>query len=217
VFDTSTVAAAHGALPTTTILERLIAMTESPWGDLHGKPITDRHLSMRLRQYGVKSKVVRIGDKTPRGYAREDLHDVWLRYPSSHKPEEAQQAQQPQQTSGNGHFAGGNVADDADSEAQQCCNERNTAENVADSERNTPSERNTNNPTESTPVADVADVADVRGDKGGRVCAQCNAGGELFLVAGVWLHLECRRFWFKEHPDPRDCGPMPESLRRDPQ
>jgi hypothetical protein len=155
LFATSTVAQTYGALATAAILEKLAALPESPWGDLHGKPITDRMLSSRLRQYGVKSKTVRIGDKTPKGYAREDLHDVWLR---------SQQAQQAQQTSGNGHFARENVADEAEGEAQHCGNERNTAGDVADSERNTASERNRNKPTESTPVADVADVADVRGE-----------------------------------------------------
>src|SRR5213080_2951119 len=70
-----------------------------------------------------------------------------------HKPEEAQHPQHPQQTSGNDHFARENVADDVDSEAQQC-----------HSERNSPSERNRNSPIETTSVVDVADVADVRGN-----------------------------------------------------
>jgi hypothetical protein len=175
LFETSTVAQTYGALATAAILEKLAALPESPWGDLHGKPITDRMLSSRLRQYGVKSKTVRIGDKTPKGYAREDLHDVWLRYlPDPARPSkagEAQQAQQAQQTSGNGHFAQENVADDPEGEAQHCGNERNTAGGVADSERNTASERNRNIPAESTPVADVADVADVRGNRGEQVGA----------------------------------------------
>jgi hypothetical protein len=41
VFDTSTL----DALPTATILSRLIDLPESPWGDLRGKPITDRVLA----------------------------------------------------------------------------------------------------------------------------------------------------------------------------
>ena len=33
-----------------------------------------------LRQYGVKSRTIRVGDTTPRGYRREDLFDAWERY-----------------------------------------------------------------------------------------------------------------------------------------
>jgi len=62
------------------ICRRLCALDESPWGDLRGKPIDQRALANRLRQYGVESKVVRIGDRTPRGYARADFHDAWTRY-----------------------------------------------------------------------------------------------------------------------------------------
>jgi hypothetical protein len=176
-------------------------------------------LSSRLRQYGVKSKVVRIGDKTPRGYAREDLHDAWLRYLSPHKPEEAQHPQHPQQTSGNDHFARENVADDVDSEAQLCRNERNTAEDVADSERNSPSERNRNSPIETTSVVDVADVADVRGNGEGadrhelplipdplRRCDHCGRLGRPGEELNAWnwpgrpdgirLHPACEAAWF---------------------
>jgi len=75
-------------LTTKTILEDLCAIEDAPWSDLKGKPITDNQLGRRLRQYGVKSKVIRIGNSTPRGYRREDLRDVWRRYlPSlSEKP-----------------------------------------------------------------------------------------------------------------------------------
>jgi hypothetical protein len=35
---------------------------------------------VRLRQYGVKPKVIRVGTATLRGYARADLRDAWLTY-----------------------------------------------------------------------------------------------------------------------------------------
>src|SRR5262245_26102669 len=47
--DTSTL----DALATAVILERLTNLPETPWGDLKGKPISDRVLAKRLRQYGV--------------------------------------------------------------------------------------------------------------------------------------------------------------------
>jgi hypothetical protein len=70
------------SLFTTTILERLQQVEDSPWGDLRGKPISSRGLSSLLRQYEVESKTVReVGKpKTGKGYRRVDLHDSWVRY-----------------------------------------------------------------------------------------------------------------------------------------
>ncbi len=68
------------AMSTDAILDALKALDESPWGDLRGKPLNARGLANRLRQYEVRSKVVRIGGSTPRGYTREDLYDAWNRY-----------------------------------------------------------------------------------------------------------------------------------------
>jgi Protein of unknown function (DUF3631) len=62
------------------ILERLQALAESPWGDLHGKPLDERGLAKRLRAYGVKPKTIRTGAGTPRGYSKADLEDQWRRY-----------------------------------------------------------------------------------------------------------------------------------------
>ena len=62
------------------ILAALHAMEEAPWKDIKGKPLDERGLANRLRQYGVKSKVIRIGNATPRGYTRADLYDAWVRY-----------------------------------------------------------------------------------------------------------------------------------------
>jgi hypothetical protein len=73
-------------MPTEQILLRLHGLKESPWGDLNGKPLTNRGLANRLRPYGVKSVGVRLGDWTGRGYRREDLHDPWLRYLPSMEP-----------------------------------------------------------------------------------------------------------------------------------
>jgi hypothetical protein len=39
-------------LPSKAILERLQGFQESPWGDLHGKPLDERGLSKRLRATG---------------------------------------------------------------------------------------------------------------------------------------------------------------------
>ena len=67
-------------LATERILHTLHDLDESPWADIKGKPLNDRGLAVRLRPFGIKPKVVRIGETTHRGYAREDFHDPWLRY-----------------------------------------------------------------------------------------------------------------------------------------
>jgi hypothetical protein len=75
------------ALATETILTRLCAMDEAPWAELRGRPLDARGLARQLRKYEVKSTNVRLGDKTPKGYRRTDLHDAWNRYsPLPHIP-----------------------------------------------------------------------------------------------------------------------------------
>jgi len=74
-------------LPSKTILARLNELEESPWGDMHGKPLDERRLARMLKAYGVKSKTIRVGTQTPKGYLRADLEDQFRRYlpPSSGK------------------------------------------------------------------------------------------------------------------------------------
>src|SRR5690606_22980077 len=68
------------AMFTTDILEGLVGMDEAPWGDLKGKPLDARRLARYLDSYGVGRRQVRIGDRTGKGYRKEDLHDPWARY-----------------------------------------------------------------------------------------------------------------------------------------
>lgn len=73
----------HGdpdALPTATLVEELVALEESPWGDLRGRPLNDRSLAQRLRPYGARPKQVRIGEITLKGYVRSELEEAWERY-----------------------------------------------------------------------------------------------------------------------------------------
>jgi len=62
------------------LADALVAIEEAPWGDLRGKPLEARTLARRLRPYGIKPHVIRIGDATPRGYERADFEDAWRRY-----------------------------------------------------------------------------------------------------------------------------------------
>lgn len=79
--DLRQIFADQDAMSTEDILSTLLGLDEAPWGELvGGKPLNARGLARRLSEYGVKSKTVRIGTTTPRGYAREDLWDAWSRY-----------------------------------------------------------------------------------------------------------------------------------------
>jgi Protein of unknown function (DUF3631) len=68
-------------MTTEAILRALHALNESPWNDLKGKPLNDRGLAQRLRQYEIKPRV--LGGGSHRGYRREDLRDAWDRYLAS--------------------------------------------------------------------------------------------------------------------------------------
>jgi hypothetical protein len=50
------------------IIAKLTADAESEWRDLWGKPLDQRRLAKELNRYGVKSKSVRIGVATSKGY-----------------------------------------------------------------------------------------------------------------------------------------------------
>lgn len=78
--DLRTVFGATSDMSTKAILQALHSMDEAPWSDIKGKPLDERGLSHRLRQYGVRPKTLRVGASTCRGYARADLDDVWTRY-----------------------------------------------------------------------------------------------------------------------------------------
>jgi hypothetical protein len=67
-------------ISTVDLIHELSEMDEAPWGDWYGKQIAARQLSKWLKPYGVRSRSVRISDKTPKGYRREDFVDAWSRY-----------------------------------------------------------------------------------------------------------------------------------------
>jgi hypothetical protein len=71
---------ADEVLSTQLILTKLHRLDESRWGDWYGKPLDARGLAKLVKPYGIKPKVVRVGEATPRGYHREDFHDAWSRY-----------------------------------------------------------------------------------------------------------------------------------------
>jgi hypothetical protein len=130
-------------MTTVAILERLHKLPEAPWADLKGKPLTDRGLAFRLREYGVRSKNLNMGgEHRPKGYTREDLHDVWERYLPPLPAIAATSATSATKSS----FQGSGVAD------------------VAESERSVADNKDEESADEHSTGADVADVADVVGN-----------------------------------------------------
>jgi hypothetical protein len=209
--DLRTVFGETEAMATTAILAALHAMPEAPWNDLRGKPINDRGLAVRLRQYGVKSKTVRIGPSTtgtPKGYARADLWDAWESYLPSVAARSATSA--TRDTSPD--LQGSRAPDVAD---------------VADTGSDVAASNGAGSADKTGFVADVADVAHVAGNGEGndtsvyvgrdlewdaaceqleqaaRVCAQCGSGTEPLEPFHngkrlVLLHTAtCKPFWLR--------------------
>jgi Protein of unknown function (DUF3631) len=70
------------SIATKDIIEKLIDLDESPWGEIRGKgsALDSRKLSNYLRSYGIKSKTIRQGTTTAKGYLAADLFEAWRRY-----------------------------------------------------------------------------------------------------------------------------------------
>ena len=63
------------------LVDALVELEESPWGDLRGKGLDTRRLARMLKPYGFGPRTVRLSDgSTPKGYLLEDFADTWNRY-----------------------------------------------------------------------------------------------------------------------------------------
>jgi hypothetical protein len=68
-------------LPTESLLRALAAIGDAPWSNyLAGRPIDGRGLARLLGAHGLKPRKHRSGDMTVRGYQREELEDLFVRY-----------------------------------------------------------------------------------------------------------------------------------------
>ncbi len=84
--DLRPIVEAHGGddIPTTTLIEKLIAIDEAPWGEINrGKPINPERLARMLKPFGVKSKRGRVGAENLRVYGIAKLVSVFARYMGS--------------------------------------------------------------------------------------------------------------------------------------
>jgi hypothetical protein len=73
-------------LPTVAILDRLNALDDAPWADLHGRPLDNRRLSRMLAEYmtadtePITSRNIKTSGSVLKGYYAADLQDAWARY-----------------------------------------------------------------------------------------------------------------------------------------
>ena len=63
------------------LLEMLREDPEMGWGSYNrGSPLTARQLARNLSSYGIRSKTVRIGMHTPKGYEVREFDEAFKRY-----------------------------------------------------------------------------------------------------------------------------------------
>ena len=197
--DVRTIFGEFKEMATRAILAALHELAEAPWGDIRGKPLDERGLAGRLRQYGVKSKNIAVGSTRPKGYVRADLHDAWVRYlPSPQSPATsatyATSATEPEIQAA----SVGAVADVADVLPFPLPKK---ASHIGE-------------------VAAVAEVADLSGHSG-EGCAHCHRVGtdadplvEVFDgQTDAMMHRGCLREWLS-HKQADDGLNIPDFLRR---
>jgi hypothetical protein len=205
------------AMASKVILTALQSLPESPWADIKaGKPLDERGLARRLKEYGIKSKNIAVGEERPKGYTRADLHDAWGRYLPRHTPSKsATCATNATPEENQGDKVADEVADTEEVVDPIAGEEDEVADRIA-GVADKVADALPKKPNKTGPVAQVAEVADLAG-----VCAQCGTGKDLGSYRdgtgkAVLLHEECikfyeRRYWKK----PGEELEIPDFLRRE--
>lgn len=112
--DMKEIFAERDKLTSAEICEHLAGLRERPWPEWnHGKPINPQQVSKLLRPFGIKPGVIRIGDKTPRGYEASQFVEAFDRYLLPATP------QQSYETRGFQDFEGATPADDVAGQKSQ--------------------------------------------------------------------------------------------------
>jgi hypothetical protein len=63
------------------LVERLTVFPGRPWGTLlRGKPIDERWLARQLHPYGIRTRNLRLGGQQAKGYDRDEVTELCLRY-----------------------------------------------------------------------------------------------------------------------------------------
>jgi putative DNA primase/helicase len=70
-------------ISTAEMISELCLDAEKPWKTYNkGVPISPRQVAGRLKGFGIKSKTIRIGFETPKGYEKEQFTEAFSRYAS---------------------------------------------------------------------------------------------------------------------------------------
>lgn len=73
-------------LKSASIVDALVEIESSPWGEWHGKAISKIGVARILKRYDIRPKKIRSGETTFNGYHRDDFADAWSRYISFAPP-----------------------------------------------------------------------------------------------------------------------------------
>jgi hypothetical protein len=195
-------------LTTKVILRKLAEIEEGPWGDIKGKPLDERGIAHRLKQYGIKSKNLKMDvGVVAKGYARADLHDAWARYlpPSPDK-------------SATCATTATSLINQREKVADKVAGSGQPSASVADTVATVPSENTlsaTKNSNHIGSVAAVAGVAQFPGHgRGPSVCDSCGTPGSegnplgplAYGDAEGLTHRGCRNAWIAAHQPGANCS-----------
>jgi Protein of unknown function (DUF3631) len=175
------------------IVAKLVADPERPWAEWkHGRPLTQKQLAGLLKPFGIISGTVDPpGLSSGKGYKRVWFEETWAAYlPGQHtSPPSGTQSEAPKRR-------------DAD-EIRTTCDFRSVEEGSLDGSENANlsyGHAGFDASADQNPVGGDARETD---QGNGRACAQCDeAAGPMVEDQDadgnrVWLHQECRRFWYR--------------------
>jgi hypothetical protein len=199
--DTRTAFGDAEQMTTEALLRALHAMPEAPWNDLKGKQLDQRGLAHRLRQYSIKSKQIRTGSVTLKGYTRQSFHDAWKGYlpplpPGRSETSETSETSEEKSSDSNGR----DVSDASGAKRNSPETSETKAVGVSDVSDNV-SANVIKFASKISDVSDVSDVSHFSGGEGGArpaLCAYCGKPGGLPVgVDGVvsMVHPDCRSGW----------------------
>jgi len=190
--DCKTISGGANTTFTSALLKALHELPEAPWNDLKGKPFNDRGLALRLRQYGIKSKQVRIGDITLKGYEWADFVDAWKRYLPASPSSDTSETRETSETKPN--FQGFDVSLVSDTRPQ----------NVSDVSLVSLVGEGRGVPSDYDAVLEerAAQGLSTNGNGSPPLCDHCGTPGRLnpygwpSRPSGVILHSSCEGPWF---------------------
>jgi hypothetical protein len=76
IFDSENV----DQLSSASVVDALVEIESSPWGEWHGRPISKIGAARILKRYDLRPTKLRVGETVFNGYRRHDFVDAWSRY-----------------------------------------------------------------------------------------------------------------------------------------